>query len=403
MNRTSKPRIVFVWEKFGPYHMDRCEACAQHFGDRCEILGVEIGGFGDVYKWDPTGPGKHFRKVTLFSNLTRAEVGRWRYFTALVAACLRFRASHVFLCGFEIPPVFFAAIVLRLLGRYVVVMQDSKFDDKRRVMLRECLKALLYKPYNAALVGSPRSRSYLQFLGLRPSRLFLGYDTVSMDRVARLAGVEPAPGGLPHAQRHFTIIARFAPVKNLAMALDAYALYCRRHDGAPRELHLCGSGPLEEALRSQVARLGIEGVRFRGYLQEEGIAKTLASTLALILPSVEEPFGLVVNEALALGVPAIVAENCGARDLLVRQNVNGYVIEPDNVEGLADLMERLDRDAAEWTRLAANTQAFRPLADARHFVDGVQEVLEVLSPRAMRQAGSRRRTDEAPRTAVTEM
>ena len=381
MSKRARRGIVFFWETFGPYHMDRCEACAAHLGDRYDITGIEIASRGDIYNWEPTGPGNGFRKITLFPNMLAQEIGGWRYFSALLAACLQSRAQHVFLCGFENPAIFFAAILLRLLGRYVIVMQDSKFDDKQRAKATECAKALMYSPYHAAFVGSPRSKAYLEFLGLGRRPVVLGYDTVSTSRVARLAGGETAPGGMPHAERHFTIIARFVAKKNLGMALRAYAAYCRRHPGKSRALHICGSGALEGELREQVARAGLQDVHFRGYLQEEAIARTLASSLALILPSREEPFGLVVNEALAVGIPVIVSDNCGARDLLVRQAVNGYVIEPDNIEGLARLMQLLDRDAEEWTRLARNSGRFRALADTAQFARGVEEIIRALPAR----------------------
>ncbi len=375
----SRPRILFFWEKFAPYHMDRCEACAIHFRDRYEVRGIEIASHSDFYQWDPTGPGENFIKSTLFPGASNSQLSQCRYFISLLRACVSSRAEYIFLCGFQFPPIFLVALCLRSLGRRIIIMQDSKFDDKPRRLVKECLKALLYMPYHAALVGSPRSAQYLEFLGFLSSRIFLGYDVASMDRVVRLAACEPAPGGATHAQRHITIIARFVPEKNLSVALAAYAVYRRQHRGT-RDLHLCGSGPLEDALKDQVARLGIEGVQFRGYLQEEGIAKTLALSLALILPSVEEPFGLVVNEALALGVPVIVSENCGARDLLVRSGVNGYVFEPDNVQGLARLMLLLDRDAKLWARLASNSRAFRGVADTEFFAASVDRIIDALSP-----------------------
>jgi L-malate glycosyltransferase len=375
----TKPRMLFVWEKFGPYHMDRCEALARHFGSSREVIGVEIASFGEVYRWDPTGPGRHFQKITLFPGRAREEISQFRYLAALLSTCISSRARHIFLCGFEIPSIFLTAVILRLLGRYVVVMQDSKFDDKPRALAKEWLKSLLYGPYHAALVGSPRSRAYLQFLGFPPGRIFLGYDVVSLDRIIRLARAEPAPGGVSHSDRHFTIIARFVPAKNLQFALESYRVYRQNHPTTPRDLHLCGSGALEGELRDLVARLRLEGVHFRGYLQEQDIAKTLASTLGLILPSIEEPFGLVVNEALAMGVPVVVSENCGARDLLVRQAVNGYIIEPDNTAGLAHLMMVLDRDRLEWMRLATNARAFRGEADVARFTHAVDEILDSLS------------------------
>lgn len=375
------PRLLFVWETFAAYHMDRCEACARYFAGRYEILGIEIASRSRVNHWERSGPGSNFTKLTLFPGVSAEEIGLWRYFSALLRAAVGARARYVFLCGYQYPPVFLAALGLKLLGRRVIVMQDSKFDDKPRRLAKEWLKAVLYRPYDAAFVGSERSAQYLRFLGFRRSRIFLGYDVVSMDRMLTLAAAEPAPGGVPHAERHFTVLARFAPEKNLSVALAAYALYRGEHGGT-RELHLCGSGPLEEALRAQVARQGIAGIRFCGHLRQEDVAGVLASSLALILPSVEEPFGLVVNEALALGVPPILSENCGARDRLVRSAVNGYVVEPDNVAGYARFMRLLDRDEAEWRRLALNTRAFLPAADTEAFPPAAERIVAALSGEA---------------------
>lgn len=161
------------------------------------------------------------------------------------------------------------------------------------------------------------------------------------------------------------------------MALEAYAAY--RADGAggraPRALHLVGSGELEPALRQKAQELQLEEVHFRGYLGEDEVARLLGSTLALILPSIEEQHGLVVNEALAMGVPVLLSDNCGARDLLVRSGVNGYVFEADNVSGLAHFMSLLDRDEDEWTRLSIGTRRFLPAADTQFFSSAVEQAL----------------------------
>jgi glycosyltransferase involved in cell wall biosynthesis len=192
-----------------------------------------------------------------------------------------------------------------------------------------------------------------------------------------MAGTDAAPAGVPHTERHFTIIARFIAKKNITLALEAYAGYLadRSRRRPPRALYLCGSGELEPALRKKAAELRLEHVHFCGYLSEEEVAQTLGSTLALILPSIEEQHGLVVNEALAMGVPVLVSDNCGARDLLVRSGVNGYVFEPDNAAGLANFMGALDRDEAEWTRLSLGTRRFLPAADTGFFVDAVEQAV----------------------------
>ncbi|HUC64908.1 MAG TPA: glycosyltransferase [Stellaceae bacterium] len=374
MSEASLSPLVFAWSQFGPYHMDRCEALGQALTGRRQVVGLELVSQGEVYDWAPSGEGRAFRKLTLFPGERFSQVPAWRHLAALLRASLRLRARYVFLCDFQLLPIFLAACLLRLLGRRVIVMQDSKFDDKQRSLWRELGKAVLYRPYNAAFVGGRRSQSYLEFLGMPAERIVTGYDTVSMERLARLAGTDrPA-----HAERHFSVIARFVPEKNLELALDAYAAYRRRCSGPPRALLLCGAGPLEDDLKRRVAEVGIDGVRFCGWLDDHEVARVLASSLALVLPSTEEPFGLVVNEAIALGVPVLLAENCGARDHLVRSGVDGYVIEPDNAEGLSVLMERLARDEAEWQRLSANTKLFRSAADTAAFVAGVEELLQRL-------------------------
>ena len=370
-------QLVFAWDQFGPYHMDRLEALGAHFAGHAEIIGIELVKSGEIYGWAPTGAGRSFRKVTLFPDRKRPEIGTLAHATKLVRACLATGARDIFLCDFQVAAIFLAAVTLRVLGRRVVIMQDSKFDDKPRWLLREVGKWALYLPYSAALVGGARTKSYLEFLGLAPERVAIGYDAIALDRLAQLAELPPAPDGMPHAARHFTAIARFVPQKNLGAAIDAYALY-RRTAASPRQFHLCGAGPLEAELKARAD--GIPGIVFRGFLQEAEIAKTLAASLALLLPSLEEPFGLVVNEAIAFGVPVILSENCGARDLIVKSAVNGYLVEPDNVEGMAHFMSWLDRDAGEWRRLSLNARQFRAAADVGNFVRAVGRLVAMLDP-----------------------
>ena len=378
-SRSNRPAVLFIWDRFGPYHVDRCEAAARHFASHYSIYGIEIASFDDIYRWRKSAGGTAYTHVTLFPHRRRLSVNQVHCFLKLAWTCLRLRARYVFACNYEDPVIFSVSVLLRILRRPVVIMQDSKFDDKQRSIWWELVKYLCYTPYSGALAGSWRSASYLRFLGIRRERIFIGYDTVSVARIVGLAGSPPAPDGIPHKDRHFTVIARFVSKKNLGMALEAYAAYLRAAQGPIRELHLCGSGELEEELRAQCARLQLSTVRFRGFLQERGIARVLAASLALILPSTEEQHGLVVNEAIAMGVPVLLSDNCGSRDLLVRSGVNGFVVEPDNVAGLSHFMSLLDRDEAEWRRLSLGAARFTEAADTDNFTTAVERALDSLA------------------------
>jgi len=369
-----KNSIAFVWENFGPTHADRCEATAKLFEGRRTIVGIELGGTSEVYGWRSES-GTRFEKVTLFPQASANKVGHWARYWVTLQACVGSGASDVFLCHYQHLSTLLTAISLRILGRRVYVMNDSKFDDYERSLWREVGKSFFYFPYVGGIASGKRSIDYLRFLGLSRTRLRGNYNAVGVERIRLLAGSPPAPEGHPFAGRHFTMVARFVTKKNHLVAIDAYDAY-RRKTEHPRMLHLCGSGPLEGAIRSRVAELGLEQcVRFHGFVQTEEVCKILANTLALLLPSIEEQFGNAVLEAFALGVPAIVGENCGVRDQIVRSGVNGFVIEPDNVEGMAYFMSLLADDEALWRRMSRAAHNWTHLGDASHFAEAVRDVI----------------------------
>ncbi|MEZ2144652.1 glycosyltransferase [Bradyrhizobium sp. DN5] len=262
------------------------------------------------------------------------------------------------------------------MGKKVYFLGDSKFDDYPRWVGREWLKSLFLLPYVGALTASWRSQQYLEFLGWKKRPIELGYDTISVDRIRMLAGSAPAPGGCPHSERHFTVVARHVPKKNIALALQAFADFTRENPReTPRRLVLCGSGPLEEQLKECARRLSVEHlVDFRGFVQTDQVCQALSNTLCLILPSIEEQFGQVVPEALAMGVPVALSTNCGARDELVRSGVNGFVFEPDNVTGLRNFLCLISRDENFWSILAKNAHLFVSLGDVERFANSVERL-----------------------------
>jgi glycosyltransferase involved in cell wall biosynthesis len=236
------------------------------------------------------------------------------------------------------------------------------------------LKSFYLWPYQGAIGSSNRSRAYFQFLGVPPSRILGEYNTVSLSRIRRLAESEPAPKGAPFEARDFVIVARLQPKKNLATAIDAFALYVETAEN-PRKLHICGSGPLEAELRTKVRSLGLsQAVEFHGFVQTEGIAKRLANSLALLLPSTEEQYGNVVIEAQAMGVPAIISTACGAADVLIQNGLNGFIIDPNSPQSLSRFMTRLAEDKALWEAMANASLERAPLNDVKAFANAAHQL-----------------------------
>ena len=338
------------------------------------MVGIEILSHSSEYDW-VSETGQAFEKVTLSSPTDASPWSPWR----IISAILRQRPRAVFFCHYQRPEILVAAAFVRACGIKTFTMNDSKFDDYPRNLWRELIKSLFFLPYQGALAGSKRSAEYLRFMGIQADRVVGGYDSISTARIRNLAGAPPAPDGATFADRHFTVIARLLPKKNIASVLRALSLLA--DGGKARRLVICGSGPMEVGLKRLTKDLGLSNlVEFRGFVQTAEVCQTLAQTLALILPSTEEQFGQVIPEALAMGVPVLASDNCGARDHLVRTGVNGFIFEPHNVEGLAYLMGLVSSDELSWRAMAGAALQMSEQGDVIHFVQGVRELLLTRSP-----------------------
>ena len=155
--------VVFVWENFGPMHHDRLADLATAFPPH-SVLGIEMASQSATYAWAST-QGAGYAVRTLFTGVSVEAIGQWAKAKALIKACRDSGARTFFLCNYEQPYVFATAIALRLLGKRVLVMQNSKFNDAPRWWLKELLKVAMYAPYHGAISGSPSSAAYLRLLG----------------------------------------------------------------------------------------------------------------------------------------------------------------------------------------------------------------------------------------------
>lgn len=375
MPHSRRPRIAMLWEQFAPYHIDRIEAAAARLANRADIVGIEVATASETYDWPPSGAVRGAEKRTLFPQMTYEAVGAWRRFRAQLRTAWGCRLVMIGI-GYNRPDVLLLGWVLRLTGHRVVMMSDSKYDDRQRSVWTELGKSLLLRCFNAALVAGHRQEAYFRFLGFGARPILQGYDTISAERIRAEAAV-PQSDPVRFEDRPFLFVGRFVPKKNLPTLLDAYASYVASAGDQARRLRMVGSGELEDQLRQRCAELGIaDRVAFTGFLNSREIAVEMRGALALLLISTEEQWGLVVNEAVALGLPVILSSTVGAYDLLVRNLLNGVVVETDSTAGVAAAMAHVAADEARWQHLSQASQDRAWYGDADRFADAVEQLLD---------------------------
>lgn len=378
--KPDKARIGVVWSQFAEYHCDRCDAIGERLGGRYDVLAVEVASHSKLYAWPESRALAFARKHTLFPGVELETISFLRRTAALVRALWRCRTVF-FGLPYNEAHVIAASWLLRICGTRVIMMTDSKYDDAQRNAVIEVIKRLILSPYSAAIVSGARSLRYVRSLGFRREAIVPGYDVISCARFRRPAVEDGQAAILPYAERPFIYVGRFVPKKNLPALVRAYAGYVAQTTGPVRRLQLIGSGALEGEIRALVDALGIAAlVDFPGFLGSEEIARRMKGALSLVLVSQVEQWGLVVNEAASVGLPAIISCAVGAGDALVRNFVNGFVVEASNVEGLTCAMRAMAEDEAAWREMAAQALRRASLGDVARLADAVEFLLEPASP-----------------------
>jgi glycosyltransferase involved in cell wall biosynthesis len=189
-------------------------------------------------------------------------------------------------------------------------------------------------------------------------------------------------------ERYFLASCRFIAKKNLARLIDAFASYRATVGEGAWDLVLIGDGALRAELEAQAASLGLAGaVRFMGFRQYDDLPAFYGLAGGFVHVSTVEQWGLVVNEAMAAGLPVIVSQACGCAEDLVEQGVNGWTIDPLDD---ADIARRLTDLAAPTTdRAAMGAAGIRIVADfgPERFGSGMAAAVDRARTSKPRRAG----------------
>jgi 1,2-diacylglycerol 3-alpha-glucosyltransferase len=117
-----------------------------------------------------------------------------------------------------------------------------------------------------------------------------------------------------------------------------------------------GDGPARAHLAQCAAKVESGVVKFLGWLHREQIPEIYALAEALVFPTHSDPWGLVVNEAMACELPIIASDVAGCVPDLVEDGWNGLRVEPSNVQALAGAMTSLFRQPELASRMRTNSR-----------------------------------------------
>lgn len=332
-------RVVITHTDFRIYWPARLNALTAYLNNkRIEFEIVEIAGAGSPYAFSGSLASYPANWHCLFPNKRMEDIS---LFDANIALRRKLNELH--------PDIIFAGAIAFPSGaaavryaveqkRKVIIFDNARLEDVPRSWLVDFIKKKIYSCVNAILCPSEAWYPTFKYFGFKRSQIFYGLNVVDNS----FWNEQNFIGSNNSASGYILTVGRQIPKKNFLLLLNAYQNYTSK-SVTPKELVLVGNGPEHELLVDFVEKNRLNTVKFLPFKSQDELKNLFQKAYYFVLPSRHgETWGLVVNEAMATGLPVVVSNQVGCASTLVKEGVNGYTFSPNNVNELADLLVKMD-------------------------------------------------------------
>jgi glycosyltransferase involved in cell wall biosynthesis len=377
-----------------------------------EVVALETAEGDATYDWEKAeSAGVFFPRRTVFTDRIYEQIPASELRRGVRRALDDLKPAAVAVAGWGTADARACLAWCKKNQAQAIVMSETRAADGRRVWWKEWLKSRIVRRYDGALCGGESHKRYLIELGIPTKRIAIGYNVVDnalfFNKAKRDGEVFQDPVGDAKSDPYFLASNRFVERKNLGRLIQAYAKYAESYQrGGVKSiwpLVLLGDGELRGELEALCVGLGLQFanseqaknlkrnsyklktskecglVVFPGFQQIGELPSFYAGAGAFVHPALEEPWGLVINEAMASGLPVLSSRNVGAAEELVIEGKTGYLFDPKSVEEMAGALVKIVGLEPE-ERLAMGRAAFEQVervAPLKAFGEGLANLLTV--------------------------
>jgi glycosyltransferase involved in cell wall biosynthesis len=332
-------RVALLTNLIPPYHKPVLDRLAQRYGSLRVLLSTPM---------EANRPWKlEWQGLDVVVQKTWTLAGRWRHpggFSEPLAvhlpldtvAQLRRHRPHVVI-SVEMGMRTLLAAVYRKFNRrsrLIVWAEVSEATEQGRGMLRRLTRLLLCRHADAFLAVGSSGVRYLRGLGADPSKIFPLLYTTGLERFSANPIERP-----PERAHRLLYAGQLIERKGLLPFLEMLSKWAAAHPRRRVEFVAVGDGPLRASLENFAAAANLE-LDFRGNLPYEELPRVYSEAGLFVLPTLADTWGVVVNEALAAGLPVLGSMRAQAVTELVEDGENGWTFEPGSTEEIYSAIDR---------------------------------------------------------------
>jgi glycosyltransferase involved in cell wall biosynthesis len=261
-------------------------------------------------------------------------------------------------------------------GRPVILFDDARPEDVKRNRLVNFIKKTFYQNVDAVICPALSHSIGFEEWGIKKERIFYGIDVVDNELFKKSVSKDQLPSEIDKIHQPFVLaIGRQIEKKNWQGLLKAFVRYKTENPTSLLNLVFIGDGLSHSSLVAEAKER--EDIVFIPFVQQDNIVQYYHRARGLILPSrYGETWGLVVNEAMAAGLPVLVSNQCGCANTLVYDGINGWTFEPEHTGEILEAIRKLDQlTQAQWERMSQSSEDIIKEWGLPRFTKGVLDAL----------------------------
>jgi glycosyltransferase involved in cell wall biosynthesis len=382
--KAAVPRVVYWNNQPSPYFVDRI--------NRVVSSGrVEVEAWFDVSRepdrsWDVDEnrwrfPFRYLAKQRILGREFRLPVDELRTRKPDLLVLTLDRFDHVM-----------GAILALRYSQRVTVRYLPTFDSwSRRTRLRELSKHFLYRAIDGAKVPGPTAANQLRGYGMPDERMVAVAQGIDVSAYRDPAARVDTSRALRRAQEGlagtvFIYVGRLWEGKGVQHLLKAFARLSKERPGAAT-LMVLGDGEQETSYRDWARNMS--DVRFYGFVGTKDVPFWYAIADVLVFPTLGDPHGLVVEEAMSAGLPVIATTNAGDIRERVRDRKDGLIVPAGDTDALYEAMKSLVDDEQLLSRMKRSVQTDVLVPDLNRYDEDFETFVSTVLAMPARQSAPR--------------